>query len=165
MRISLIAAVADNGVIGDGNDIPWHLPEDFRRFKQTTMGHHLVMGRKTWDSIGRALPGRTTIVVSRGRPELPEGVLLCGSLEDAIETARERGEDEVFIAGGAEIYRRALPRADRLHLTRVHAEPAGDTHFPEWSAEDWQLVSETHHGVDESHRVSCDFQVYDRVHR
>ncbi len=165
MRISLIAAVADNGVIGDGNDIPWHLPEDFRHFKRTTMGHHLVMGRRTWDSIGRALPGRTTIVISRGRPELPDGVLLRDSLEAALETARGRGEDEVFIAGGAEIYRHALPLADRLHLTRVRASPGGDTHFPEWNEADWKLLSEERHETDDRHEAAYDFQVFDRVRR
>ena len=165
MRVSLIAAVADNGVIGRGNDIPWRLPEDWRRFKRTTMGHHLVMGRRTWDSIGRALPGRTTIVVSRGRPSLPDGVLLCDSLAAAIETARQRGDDEVFIAGGAEIYRRALALADRLYLTRVRATPEGDTYFPEWPSDDWTLVSEDRHEADERHEVACDFQVFDRVHR
>ena len=140
MKVTIIAAVADNGVIGRGNDIPWRLPDDWKRFKQVTMGHHLLMGRKTWDSIGRALPGRTTIVISRSSPSLPEGVLLAGSLEEALRIAAASGEDEAFVAGGAEIYARALSTADRLLITRVHCSPEGDTFFPEWPTDGWALV-------------------------
>lgn len=165
MRISLIAAVADNGVIGEGGDIPWRLPDDWRRFKRTTMGHHLVMGRKTWESIGQPLPGRTTIVVSRGEPELPKEVDLAGSLEEALTLARERGEDEVFVAGGAEIYHRALAEADRILLTRVHATPDGDTRFPDWDESDWRLVSEERHAADERHAVAFTFECWERADR
>ncbi len=162
MRLSLIAAVADNGVIGAAGDIPWRLPEDWKRFKATTMGHHLLMGRMTWESIGKPLPGRTTVVISRGRPQLPEGVRLASSLDRAIEIAAEAAEREVFVAGGAGIYRLALPRADRLYLTRVHASIEGDTLFPEWDESKWQLVASDHHPADERHPWAFTSQVFDR---
>ena len=163
MRLSLIAAVADNGVIGSGNDIPWRLPEDWRRFKATTMGHHLLMGRLTWESIGKPLPGRTTVVISRGRPELPAGVLRAGSLDEAIAISAAAGDQETFVAGGAGIYHLALPRADRLYLTRVHASIEGDTYFPAWEEADWDLSSEEHHPADERHAWPFTFQVFDRL--
>lgn len=165
MRLTLIAAVAENDVIGHGDDIPWRLPEDWRRFKQTTMGHHLIMGRKTWDSIGRPLPGRRTVVISRGEPNLPTGVDLAHSLEEALDLARETGENEAFVAGGAEIYRLALPHADRLLLTRVHATPKGATRFPEWEDDDWRQVSEERHEADDRHAHAFTFREYERVHR
>lgn len=165
MRLTVIAAVADNGVIGRGNDIPWRLPEDWRRFKRTTMGHHLVMGRRTWESIGRPLPGRTTVVVSRGEPELPDEVDLAHSLDEALSLARGRGETECFVAGGAELYRRALPRADRLLLTRVHAAPEGDTRFPDWEPARWELVSRERHAADERHPFPFSFELYERSRR
>jgi dihydrofolate reductase len=131
MKLSLIVAIADNGVIGRDQDLPWRLSSDLRRFKRLTMGHHLLMGRKTIDSIGRALPGRSMVAISRGRPPLPEGIARASSLEEAIDVARRGGDDEAFIAGGAEIFRQSLPLADRLYLTRVHAPVAGDIRFAE----------------------------------
>jgi dihydrofolate reductase len=165
MRVTLIAAVADNGVIGRGNDIPWRLPEDWRRFKRTTMGHHLIMGRRTWESIGTPLPGRTTVVISRGKPRLPEGVLLADSLETALDLARRSGDDEAFVAGGAQIYSQALPLADRLVITRVHATPEGDTLFPAWDPAEWSLAGEERYAADERHEIACTFQAFERVHR
>lgn len=165
MRVNVIAAIADNGVIGLGNDIPWRLPEDWRRFKRTTMGHHLVMGRRTWDSIGRALPGRRTVVISRGRPPLPAGVRLACSLEEALAIARSAGDDEVFIAGGAEIYRQAIPIADRLLLTRVRTEPEGDAHFPPWNPAEWLVTSDEPHESDERHAFPYTFEVLERARR
>src|SRR3989304_2358277 len=119
MRISIIAAVAESGVIGRGGKLPWHLSDDLRRFKRLTMGHTIVMGRRTWESIGRPLPGRRAIVVSR-RPGYrvdDQSVEVATSLENALLIANAAGEDEVFIVGGAELYRAALPLADRIHLT------------------------------------------------
>jgi dihydrofolate reductase len=162
MRLSLIAAVADNGVIGAQNDIPWRLPEDWRRFKATTLGHHLLMGRLTWESIGKPLPGRTTVVISRGRPQLPDGVQLAGSLEEAISISEQAGDEEAFVAGGVAIYRLALPRAERLYLTRVHASIEGDTLFPFWDEAEWALVSEEHRPADEHHAWPFSFQIFDR---
>ena len=120
MIVSIIAAVADNGVIGRGGGLPWHLPADLKRFKKLTTGHHMVMGRRTWDSIGRRpLPGRPTIVVSRDPAFVAEGARVARSVEQALELAA--GADEVFVAGGQAIYREALAVADRVYLTRVHA--------------------------------------------
>lgn len=138
-RVSIIAAVARNGVIGRNNHLPWHLPEDLKRFRALTMGHHVVMGRKTWESIGRVLPGRTMVVVSRDPSYRAAGCLTAGSLEAGIGLC---GDDpEVFVIGGAEIYREALPLATRMYLTRIEEEIAGDTWFPEFRNEEWTEIS------------------------
>lgn len=151
MKISLIAAVAANGVIGSENDLPWHLPADLRRFKRLTMGHHLLMGRRTFESIGRALPGRSMVVLSRGQPELPEGVVGADSLRKGLELARRSGDDECFVAGGAQIYALALPIADRLYLTRIHSEFEGDRHFPSFDETEWvELERQDHEASDET---------------
>ena len=162
MRLSLIAAVADNGTIGRDNDLPWRLPDDFRRFKALTMGHHLLMGRKTWESIGRPLPGRTTVVISRRPLTVPAGVELAASVDSALEVAALAGDDEAFVVGGAEIYRQLLSRADRIYLTRVHAEVDGDVRFPEFDETDWRLVAQEEHGADERHALPFTFVTYDR---
>ncbi len=165
MRVSLIAAVARNGVIGRDGGIPWRLPADLGYFKRTTMGHTLVMGRRTFESSG-ALPGRRTIVLTRQRawrpPGDPAGVETAASLDEALERAAELGEDEVFICGGEEIYRRALPAADRLHITRVEAEPEGDTRFPELDLSTWRRVSREEHEADERNPYAYAFEVYER---
>jgi len=124
-----IAALSENRVIGNGNDIPWRIPEDFKWFKATTMGGVLVMGRKTWDSIGRPLPGRKTAVVSRSHPDLPEGVDLLDSLE-AVDSRNY--QDQIWICGGAEIYRQALPKCQELYLTLVKRQVEGDAFFPDF---------------------------------
>lgn len=160
MRLSLVAAVAENGVIGREGDLPWHLPEDLKAFKRRTVGHTLVMGRKTFDSIGRPLPRRRSVVLSRN-PELEiPGAETAGSLEEALE--RLAGEEEVFVVGGAEVYRRALPKADRLLLTRVHASVEGDTFFPEIDPDAWRLAEEERHPADEKHAFPFSFQTYER---
>ena len=159
----MIAAVAENGVIGRDNDLPWRLPADLKRFKRTTMGHHLVMGRKTFESIGKALPGRTTVVISRGRPELPQGVRLAGSLEQAIEIAREAGDAEAFVAGGEAIFREALQTANRLYLTRVEAEVEGDRFFPEIDPGAWRLMTSERRGADARHAYPIEFQLLERI--
>jgi dihydrofolate reductase len=135
--IQVIAAVARNRVIGNGNQLPWRLPADLKRFKALTMGHVLIMGRKTFDSIGRALPGRTTIVITRDPTWKREGVEVAHSLDEALAIA---GAREVFIAGGAEIYAQSLARADRLQLTVIDADFEGDARFPEWDERAYQLV-------------------------
>ena len=142
MRVSAIVAAAENGVIGRGNQLPWHLPADLRRFKALTMGHHLLMGRRTWDSVGKPLPGRPIVVISRQKLSLPETVQLASSPGAAIELARAAGESEAFLAGGAEIYRLALAEdlIDRVYLTRIHQSFEGDATFPELAPERWQLV-------------------------
>lgn len=127
--LAIVVAVADGGVIGRDAGLPWHLPEDLRHFKDVTMGHAMIMGRKTFDSIGRALPGRTSIVVSRGTPTLPEGVILARSFEEAVALAR-RTDAEPRVIGGASIYEAALPLTTRIFLTEIHRSVPGDTFFP-----------------------------------
>lgn len=144
--IAMIAAVAANGVIGDNGRLPWHLPSDFAFFKAQTLGKPLLMGRKTFESIGRPLPGRTNIVVTRQRGYQPEGVLVIDDLEAALEHARSiavaDGAAEVMIGGGESLYRAVLPQADRLYITHVELEPAGDTCFPDIDPEEWEVTGE-----------------------
>ena len=162
MTVSIIVAVSDNGVIGRDGGLPWHLPADLKRFKRLTSGHHMIMGRRTWDSIGRRpLPGRPTIVVSRAPGFVAEGAQVARSLGQALALAV--GVDEVFIAGGEAIYREALPIADRLYLTRVHAVVEGDTFFPELDEGGWRVVVEERHEPDEKNTCAHTFLVYERV--
>lgn len=130
----IVAAVARNGVIGAGGSLPWHLPEDLRRFKALTLGHALVMGRTTYDSIGRPLPGRTTVVLTRQPGWAADGVLVAGSLEAALAQV----DGAAYVVGGAQVYALALPLADRLEITEVDASPAGDTWFPPWDPSLWR---------------------------
>jgi dihydrofolate reductase len=159
-RISLIAAVASNGVIGDRGRIPWRLADDLRRFQRLTMGHVLLMGRRTFVSIGRPLPGRRTIVLSRGGAAIPE-VETARDAEDALRLAA--AAPEVFVAGGEEVYRLMLPRADRLLLTWVEAAPTGDAHWPPVPWERFELVEETRHPADGRNQYPSRFAVYERV--
>jgi dihydrofolate reductase len=151
MRISIIAAVATNGVIGRNGKLPWHLSTDLKRFKRLTMGHTIIMGRKTWESIGRPLPGRKTVVVTHQSEYhvADEAVRIASSLEEALQIAEAAGDDEAFIVGGAEIYRYALPRADRLYFTEVATDVEGDAYFPmNFDSFDWDswahLETEAH---------------------
>ena len=162
MRISIIAAMAENGVIGRGGRLPWHLSADLKRFKQFTLGHTIVMGRKTWESIGRPLPGRRMVVITRQSGYRPEGVEVVNNLDHALALAQSAGDDEVFIIGGAEIYRLALPRADRLYVTLVHAKIDGDTVFPpvDWSM--WQRSASEQHRADDKNDFPFSFQILDR---
>lgn len=136
MAVVIVAAVGRNGVIGVDGGLPWRIPEDMKRFKDLTMGGVLVMGRATYESIGRPLPGRDTFVLTRNTGWSADGVEVVGSLREAVDRAVARGK-EVFIAGGAEVYRAALEVADRLEITEVDAAPEGDTHFPEVDWNDW----------------------------
>lgn len=161
MLLSLIVAVAENNVIGRDGGLPWHLSADLKRFKQITMGHPIVMGRRTFESLGRVLPGRTSIVVSR-QPQLvlPEGVLLADSVAAALELVRR--EPEVFIIGGAELYATALPSVDRIYLTRVHVNiDEGDTYFPPVDWSQWQCVSEEACKADDKNAFDFTFLIYD----
>jgi dihydrofolate reductase len=167
--VSLIVAYDGARVIGRDGGMPWHLPADLAHFKTTTMGHSLIVGRKTFESIGRALPGRRMIVVSRGRPTLPAGVELVDSLEGALELGRSSTGGEVFVAGGGEIYRRALPLAGRLYVTHIGDLPGettralpGDTLFPAWDATAWIERECRHRLVDAANPRPLDFCVYDR---
>lgn len=160
--ISIIAAVAANGVIGSGNAMPWHISEDFRRFKAITMGHPIVMGRKTFESLGRPLPGRTNVVVTRNPAYgAPEGVLVVGSLDEAM--ALFPADEEVFIIGGGEIYREAMSIADKLYITRVYAPFDGDTTFPYIPADEWRVVSREAHERGEKFPHPFEFVDYART--
>lgn len=164
MRISIIVAVAENGIIGRGGDLPWRLSDDLKQFKRLTMGHTIIMGRRTWESIGRALPGRRTVVVTRQTDYsiADESVKIAASLGDAIDLAATSGDDETFIVGGAELYRESLGRADRIYLTRDLAKVDGDTAFPDVNWSDWQLVESEEHVENEKNEHAYRFETYDR---
>jgi dihydrofolate reductase len=157
--ISIIVAASTNGVIGREGDLPWRMPADLKRFKSLTTGHHLVIGRKTWDELGRPLPGRIMVVVTRDPDFAAEGVTTVHSLDEALEVSI--GDDEVFIAGGGEIYRQAMPLAERLYLTRVHAFVEGDTTF-DFDDSEWVLVSREDHLADEDNPHPYSFLMYER---
>ena len=164
MFISIIVAVAENGIIGRRGKLPWRLSADLQRFKRLTMGHTIIMGRRTWESIGRALPGRRSVVVTRQQDYVIDvaAVAKSASLEAAIELAKAAGDDEAFIIGGAELYHAALALANRLHYTRVRAEIDGDTTFPNISWDDWRLVESAEHPADDKNEFPCAFEVYER---
>ena len=164
MKLSLLAALSTNNVIGRDNEIPWRLSTDLKRLKAMTMGHHVIMGRKTYESVGRPLPGRTNIVITRREGYAPEGVTVVHSLEEAVRIAMQNGDDEAFILGGAEIYAQAMHRADRMYLTRVHAEVEGDTWFPEFDdVSEWQLTDAEHFDADEKNEYPFSFLTYERA--
>ncbi|MFZ1626929.1 MAG: dihydrofolate reductase [Candidatus Moraniibacteriota bacterium] len=152
-KISLIAALAENRVIGKEGKIPWHLKDDFRRFKERTVGHVIIMGRKTHESIGRPLPGRTNIVITRDVTRDVPGCVIVGSLEMALEKAREIETEEIFVIGGGQIYTEALPLADRLYLTRIHVIMDGDAFFPEY-ADAFGTVVESEDFEEAGHRLT-----------
>lgn len=166
IELAVIVAAAQNGVIGRNNTLPWHLPEDLRYFKRTTMGKPIVMGRKTYESIGRPLPGRTNIVVTRSSQWSAEGVNVVHSLGDALSLAQDvaanEGAQELMVIGGAEIYRTALLAADRLYLTEVHAEVEGDAYLPQidWTA--WREVFRERHEASENNPYGYSFVVFER---
>ena len=165
LPLSLIAALAENRVIGIDNSMPWHLPGDFKYFKATTLGKPIIMGRKTWDSLGRPLPGRLNLVVSR-QPDLQlQGAEVFASLDAAIERAEawafEQGADEIMLIGGAQLYELGLGQADRLYLTRVALQPEGDAWFPAFDEGQWQLVSNTPNEATDG-KPAYAFEVWER---
>ena len=166
LPLSLIAALGENRVIGVDNSMPWHLPGDFKYFKATTLGKPIIMGRKTWDSLGRPLPGRLNLVVSRQADLQLEGAEVFASLDAAVERAqawaKEQGVSEVMLIGGAQLYTQALADADRLYLTRVGLSPQGDAWFPEFDQAQWTLVSNEPHAAEEG-KPAFSFEVWERV--
>lgn len=142
-KLSLIAAIAQNGVIGLDNTLPWYLPEDLKRFRALTTGHHIIMGRKTYESLNRLLPDRTTVIVSRNPAYSVPGALVVNSLQTALALCAD--DPEIFLIGGAELYRDGLEHADRLYLTEVHEEFHGDAHFPSWDRAQWEEISRERH--------------------
>ena len=165
MMLSIIVAASDNNVIGNKGQLPWTLAADFKRMKELTMGHPLIMGRKTHYSIGKPLPGRTNIVITRvWNMEIP-GCEVADSLERAIEIARATKTDEAFIFGGGEIYKQAMQSADRIYLTRVHAEVEGDAFFPTIDPKQWKEVACENHSADEDNQYPFSFIMYERSTR
>lgn len=161
-RISLIAALATNRVIGIENRLPWKLPEDLKHFKALTLGHHILMGRKTYESIGRPLPGRTTVIVTRAGFPAPEGCIVAHSIPDAIAACT--GDEEIFFVGGADLYRQALPLADRLYLTEIQADVEGDAWFLDFDRAQWNEVSRDRR-TEEASGLGYHFVVYERPRR
>jgi dihydrofolate reductase len=160
-RISLIVAMAKNGVIGADNRIPWHLPGELQIFKRVTMGHHIIMGRRTWESINRLLPGRTTVIVTRQSDYRVPGAMVVNSLDDAI--ARCRGDEEIFVIGGADLFKAALPIASRLYLTTVDVEPAGDIVMPPIDWSEWCEATSESYAADERNPYAFRYAIYDRA--
>lgn len=162
MIISLIAAATENNVIGKDNDLPWHLTDDMKFFVQTTRGHHILMGRKNLESFGKLLPKRTNIILTRDQSFSYEGAVIFHDLKEAFQFAENNGEDELMVIGGGEIYKQALPYADRIYLTRIHTEIGGDTFFPEFDQKEWKVVHEDYHPKDEKHQYDFTFYTFEK---
>ena len=156
--ITLIAAAAENNALGKDNQLIWHLPDDFKRFKEITSSHYIVMGRKTFESFPKPLPNRTHVIITRQKEFLAEGCIVVNSIEKAIEACPK--EEEVFVIGGAEIYRQSIGFADKIELTRVHDTFEADAYFPEINLNQWELVFEEYHPKDEKHKVDFTFQTF-----
>jgi len=162
MIVSAIVATAKNNVIGKDNDIPWYLPADLNYFKRCTLNHHIIMGRKSYESIGRPLPKRTNIVVTRDPFYVVSQCLVAHSIDEALKMALDNSEEEAFIIGGGEIYKLAMPFVDRLYLTEVDAEVEGTVHFPEIDLEEWELKSTEAHKADEKNEFDYVFKIFER---
>jgi len=157
--LSLLVAMDEKRGIGKAGGLPWRLSSDLKRFRELTMGHHIIVGRKTFDSIGKPLPGRQTIIVTRNADFHHEGCFIARSVDDAIQLARARGESEAFICGGVEIYAQAMGTADRMYLTLVHADANADTFFPEWNRNEWIERESQPHGADEKNQYPFTFKL------
>ena len=163
MQITAIAAMSQNRVIGSDNEIPWYLQEDFKFFKKTTLNHHIIMGRKTFESIGKPLPKRTNIVITRNPFFIASNVITANSLENALAIAAENGETEAFIIGGGTIYQQSLPMLDKIYLTEVATEVTGDTFFPELNLEEWQASVILSHSKDAKNDHDFIIKLYDKL--
>ena len=160
MIISCIVAVANNNVIGKDNDIPWYLPADLKYFKKTTLGHHIIMGRNCYESIGKPLPKRTNVILTRDPFYISSSCLVAHSIEEGLSLAHENEEVEAFIIGGGEIYKQSIQYWDKLYLTKVDLDVAGDVFFPEIDPKDWDLVSEEKHVKDDKNEYNYTFLTY-----
>ena len=158
--ITMIAAAAENNALGKDNDLVWHLPDDFKRFKRLTSGHHIIMGRKTFESFPKLLPDRTHVIITRKDDYAPDGTIVVNSLEEALRVSKL--DDQPFIIGGGEIYKLGMDVAERIELTRVHAEFDADTYFPEIDEEKWTVVKEQFHDKDEKHEHSFTYLTLER---
>ncbi|HEY9261853.1 dihydrofolate reductase [Chitinophaga sp.] len=163
MRISIIVAASDNNVIGINNMLPWRLPTDLKYFKSTTLGKPIVMGRKTFESLGKALPGRPNIVITRQPDYEPEGAYVVSSIKDGIAKAKTFEGEELFITGGSQIFEQAWPLIERIYLTRVYAVVPGDAFFPQIDGGEFELVSDERHEADEKNQYPFSFQVWERI--
>ena len=164
MIISLIAAASTNRVIGIGNDLPWNLPADLKYFKEKTSGHCMLMGRKTWNILGKALPGRTTLVVSGKKLDLPENAFGFTSISEAVQFAKNRGEQELMVIGGGEIYAHTMPLADRIYLTHIRTKiKNGTAFFPPVKSSEWKIVSDLNYPKDEKNNLDMEFLVLEKV--
>jgi dihydrofolate reductase len=163
MRLSLIWAMTRNRVIGRNNALPWRLPDEMRHFTRTTLGHTVIMGRRNFEAMGKPLPKRTNVVVSRNPSFRADGAIVVRTLDAAIEYARLAGDDEAMVIGGGEIYALALPKADRLYFTLIETEMEGDTFFPPFDASEWHEIRRVFHEADERHPYAFIIRVLDRI--
>jgi dihydrofolate reductase len=155
MNLSIIVALSENNVVGINNQLPWHLSADLKRVKALTMGHHLIMGRKTFESIGKPLPGRTNVIITRNNNYHADGITVVSSLNEALEKAKD--DNEAFIFGGGEIFREALPVVNKIYMTRIHQNFEGDTRFPELNPEEWKVISRQDFNSDEKNNYNYSF--------
>ena len=162
MTISLVVAASENNVIGKDNRLLWHLPNDMKFFKNTTWGMPVIMGRETFESLGKPLTGRTNIVMTRDKEWTAQGTTVSPSMEEAMKAAAETDAKEVFVIGGGEIFKQILPQANRVYLTRVHTQLEGDAFFPELPAKEWKLLSQLDFTADAKHAYAYSFQVWQR---
>jgi dihydrofolate reductase len=160
-KICMIAAASENNGLGKNNDLVWHLPDDFKRFKKITSGHYIIMGRKTFESFPKPLPNRVHVIVTRNKSYTAPGCLVTHSLEEAFQLAEENST--LFVIGGGEIYHLALPYADEIELTRVHTTVEADAFFPELPEKDWKIIQEEFHHSDEKHKHSFTYQTFKHV--
>ena len=160
-KVTLIAAAGENNELGKDQDLVWHLPDDFKRFKQLTTGHYIIMGRKTFDTFPQLLPNRTHIIITRKENYNPEGTIVVDSLDKALEAAKD--DPQPYVIGGGEIYKLALDKADAIELTRVHGTFDADTYFPDFNEENWELVEKEEHPADERHKYAFTYLTYERA--
>ena len=166
MEIAMIAAVAENGVIGKDNDLVWSLPDDMKYFMNSTKNHYIILGRKNYESLPpkfRPLPNRTNIVITRQQGLKLENTIVVNSLEEAIEVCKKDNQEKIFVIGGGQIYKQALPITNTLYITEIHQKFDGDTFFPEYDKSEWEETSREQHGTDERHKYAFDFVVYKRI--
>jgi dihydrofolate reductase len=166
MIVSAIAALSKNGVIGKNNDLPWRLPDDMKFFMETTIGHHVIMGRKNYDSLKgkfKPLPNRTNIIITRQKDFVAPGCIVLHDIRKAVEVAKSNNEPECFVIGGSEIYKLAMPFTTRLYLTEIDAVIEGDTFFPSIDKSGWKEISRRHHPADDRHAYAFDFVTYDKI--
>ena len=163
MLISTIVATAQNNVIGKDNQIPWYLPADLQYFKKITINHHIIMGRNCFESIGRPLPKRTNVVVTRNPFFIATGCVVTHSIEEALRLAEKNGEEEVFIIGGGEIYQQSVEFWDRIYWTEVALNTEGDVFFPKIEMKNWKLTSEEKHAKDDKNEMDFAFKIYDKI--